>query len=101
MTFELVFTSVAKGDGRQVLSRILIEEPVRLEKPLFGFGSQVTVSGPEDFSLQVKGVHTLQVLEIALFVARTVLATNSGQWTYEDEAGEPLDFAYEWPVRPG
>lgn len=71
-----------------------------LEKPLTGFGTQVTVSGPEEFDLLVKGVHPLQALEIALFVARTVLATNSSKWTYENEAGEPLDFSYEWPVRP-
>lgn len=99
VTFELAFTSVAKDDERRVASRILIEDPVRLEAHRIGYGSRVTVSGPEDFSMEVKGAHTLQVLEIGLFVARTVLSTNSRRWIYEDQAGEPLDFDYEWPVR--
>ncbi len=101
MTIELDFISIAIRDKRRVTSRVCIEAPVRLEKPLSGFGSQVTVTGPEDFSMQVKGIHALQALEIALFVARTVLATNGARWTYEGEAGEPLDFSYEWPARQG
>lgn len=101
MTIELDFTSVASGDRRRVASRVRIGDPVKLEEPLTGFGSRVTVTGPEEFDMQVKGVHPLQALEVALFVARTVLATNSRHWTYEDEAGEPLDFTYEWPIRSG
>ena len=97
MAFDLEFTSIAKSDGRRVPSRIHIGDPLCLERPLTGFGAEVSVKGPEDFSLQAKGAHALQVLEVAFFVARTVLSTNSARWRYESQTGEPLDFSYEWP----
>lgn len=97
MIFALYFTSISKDDGRRIPSHISIDEPTRLEQPLFGYGAQLTVSGPEDVSISIKGAHTLQVLEVALFVTRTVLAGNASQWIYEDMAGEPLDFSYTTP----
>lgn len=97
MPVVFTFVSVARSGGGRMQSSIRIEDSVRLQAPLTGFGTQVTVAGPEDFSLQAKGAHALQSLEVALFMARTVLSTNSEWWSYEDEAGQPLDFSYAWP----
>lgn len=97
MAFEFEFISIASSEDRRVRSCVHIGDPVRLKEPLTGFGAQVSVRGPEDFSLQAKGAHALQALEVALFIARTVLSTNSARWAYEDETGGALDFSYEWP----
>lgn len=97
MMLKLNFVSIEKSNGRTVASHAIVEWPQRLEKPLHGFGAQASISGPIEWSMNIKGAHELQAIEVALFVIRTMLSTIIDEWDHRDFEGEPLDFSYSWP----
>lgn len=96
-SFEMNFIAVSKSSGHSVPCRIAIGTPRKMAGLSGAYEASLILEGPEALSREMKGAHPFQVLELAMFAVRTVLAFNATEWTYESTDGQPLDFSYSWP----
>jgi hypothetical protein len=95
--FAIDFVARSKDGNEKLACRIEIDHPERMPAPFSIYRGHISLSGPEPFSMEMKGAHPLQFLEMALFTIRTVLASEARYWSYEDLSGEKLDFSYKGP----
>ena len=80
-----------RADGPDISSRIGISEPVASGDAFF---CVLKITGFDELEVRVHGAFPFQAADLAFSLARTIMASHEGRWSFVFDGEAPVTFAY-------